>query len=54
MPIRAGNWNETSNAGVGIVNLNNVRSNSNNNVGVRDLVDVFCLRALYIYKDVFY
>ena len=41
VPIRAGNWNETSNAGPGIVNLNNVRSNSNNNVGVRDLVEDF-------------
>lgn len=41
MPIRAGNWTETSNAGTGYLNLNNVRSNSNNNVGVRDLVEDF-------------
>lgn len=41
MPIRGGNWNNTSDAGVGSVNLNNVRSNSNNNVGVRDLVEDF-------------
>lgn len=41
VPIRGGNWNETSNAGVGYLNLNNVRSNSNNNVGVRDLVEDF-------------
>ena len=31
-----GNWNETSNAGVFYMNLNNVRSNSNANVGGRD------------------
>ena len=41
VPIRGGNWDNTSNAGVGYVNLNNVRSNSNNNVGVRDLVEDF-------------
>ena len=31
-----GNWNNTSNAGVFAMNLNNVRSNSNDNVGGRD------------------
>jgi len=41
VPIRGGNWNNASNAGVGAMNLNNVRSNSNNNVGVRDLVEDF-------------
>ena len=41
-PQRGGNWNETSNAGLGAVNLNNNRTNSNNNVSVRDLVvDLF-------------
>lgn len=34
-PIVAGNWNNAANAGVGALNLNNVRSNSNNNVGLR-------------------
>ena len=34
-PISSGNWNNGSNAGVWAFNLNNVRSNSNNNVGFR-------------------
>jgi hypothetical protein len=34
-PISGGNWNNTSNAGVWAFNLNNVRGNSNNNVGFR-------------------
>ncbi len=33
-----GNWNNTSNAGVFAVNLNNNRTNSNNNVGGRDCI----------------
>jgi hypothetical protein len=33
--LRAGNWNNTSNAGAFIVNLNNHRSNANNNIGAR-------------------
>lgn len=33
--ISCGNWNNTSNAGVWNVNLNNYRTNSNNNVGLR-------------------
>lgn len=41
VPIRGGNWDNVANAGVGYVNLNNVRSNSNNNVGVRDSVGYF-------------
>ena len=41
VPLRAVNWDETSNAGAGYLNLNNVRSNGNNNVGVRDLVEDF-------------
>ena len=52
--IRSGNWNETFRAGPAYLNLNNVRSNSNNNMGVRDLVVDFCLRALVLTKDVFY
>lgn len=35
MPICGGNWNNTSNAGVFYVNLNNPRSNSNTNIGFR-------------------
>ena len=36
--IVGGNWNNSSNAGVGCVNLNNTRSNSNNNIGGRDSI----------------
>jgi hypothetical protein len=35
VPIRGGNWNNGGNAGLGALNLNNRRSNSNNNVGFR-------------------
>ena len=34
-PIAGGNWNNGTNAGVWTLNLNNVRGNSNNNVGFR-------------------
>jgi len=34
-PISGSNWNDSSDAGVWYLNLNNVRSNSNNNVGFR-------------------
>lgn len=34
-PIASGNWNNGANAGVWALNLNNVRGNSNNNVGFR-------------------
>mgnify|MGYP001573380405 CR=1 FL=1 len=34
-PISGGNWNNGSNAGVWALNLNNTRTNSNNNVGFR-------------------
>jgi len=34
-PISGGNWNNVSNAGVWTLNLNNVRTNSNDNVGFR-------------------
>jgi len=30
-----GNWNNTSNAGLGYRNANNERSNANNNIGLR-------------------
>ena len=35
LPICGGNWNNTSNAGVFNVNLNNERSNTNDNIGFR-------------------
>lgn len=34
-PIAGGNWNNSSTAGAWALNLNNVRGNSNNNVGLR-------------------
>lgn len=34
-PISGGNWNNSSNAGVWALNLNNTRSNSNDNIGFR-------------------
>lgn len=34
-PISGGNWNNAANAGAWALNLNNVRTNSNNNVGFR-------------------
>lgn len=34
-PISGGNWNNASNAGVWALNLNNNRTNSNNNTGFR-------------------
>jgi len=34
-PIVSANWNNSSNAGVWALNLNNVRTNANNNVGGR-------------------
>ncbi|MBE0498585.1 MAG: group II intron reverse transcriptase domain-containing protein [Campylobacterales bacterium] len=36
--IRGGNWTNSSDAGVSAMNLNNTRTNSNNNVGGRDCV----------------
>ena len=35
LPIRGGNWNNTANAGVFALNLNNPRSNVNTNIGFR-------------------
>lgn len=39
MPLRGGNWNNGSNAGLGALNLNNARSNSNSNIGFRPALD---------------
>ncbi len=38
-PLRGGNWNNGSNAGLGMLNLNNGRSNSNSNIGFRPALD---------------
>ena len=35
MPFRGSSFNNTSNGGLGALNLNNARSNVNNNVGFR-------------------
>jgi hypothetical protein len=35
LPLRGSNFNNTSNGGVGYLNLNDARSNSNNNIGFR-------------------
>lgn len=39
LPIRGGNWNNGSNAGLGALNLNNARSNANSNIGFRPALD---------------
>ncbi len=48
LPIRGGNWNNGANAGVFYMNLNNVRSNSDNNIGFRvaSLLKVLARRCL--------
>lgn len=38
-PLRGGNWNNGSNAGLGALNLNNARSNANSNIGFRPALD---------------
>ncbi|PMK93211.1 RNA-dependent DNA polymerase [Vibrio lentus] len=38
-PLRGGNWNNGSNAGLGALNLNNARSNTNSNIGFRPALD---------------
>lgn len=39
LPLRGGNWNNGSNAGLGALNLNNARSNTNSNIGFRPALD---------------
>lgn len=46
-PISGGNWNNGSDAGVWALNLNNVRANSNNNVGFRS--DSAILRSAQVH-----
>ena len=38
-PLRGGNWNNGANAGLGYLNLNNSRANSNSNIGFRPAFD---------------
>ena len=43
MPICGGNWNNAADAGVFYVNLNNPRSNANDNIGFRSaLPHLYC------------
>jgi RNA-directed DNA polymerase len=39
LPLRGGSWNNGSNAGLGALNANNPRSNSNSNIGFRPALD---------------
>lgn len=39
LPLRGGNWNNGSNAGLGALNFNNARTNVNNNIGFRPALD---------------
>lgn len=54
--ISGGNWNNTSNAGVWALNLNNNRTNSNVNVGLRasdyDAASKPAVRAQWSHRDV--
>lgn len=53
--IVGGNWNNSTNAGVGAVNWNNARSNSNTNVGFRSDYRAIIPRAqmmgMWTYRD---
>jgi hypothetical protein len=49
LPIRGGNWNNGSKAGVFQLNLNNERSNSNNNIGFRSALFIFLGQKLATY-----
>nr|DAY91731.1 MAG TPA: TREPONEMA DENTICOLA VARIABLE PROTEIN 1 FUNCTION, PERIODONTAL DISEASE [Caudoviricetes sp.] len=50
LPICGGSWNNTSNAGVFNVNLNNPRSNSNSNIGFRSALLSYA-RGWMIYES---
>lgn len=39
LPIRGGNWNNGSNAGLAALNLNNARSNTSTNIGFRPALE---------------
>jgi len=47
LPIRGGNWNNGSNAGVFALNLNNARTNRNWNIGFRPAL--ICSQMLVAY-----
>jgi hypothetical protein len=46
-PLRGGNWNNTSAAGLGALNLNNLRAIVNNNVGFRPALPLSQKSGLY-------
>lgn len=50
LPNCGGNWNNTSNAGVFNVNLNNVRGNANGNIGFRSALLSYARGALNIVR----
>ena len=45
LPIRGGNWNNGASTGVFELNLNNTRSNTNNNIGARPALEM-CQKLL--------
>ena len=45
VPIRGSSFNNTSNGGAGALNLNNARSNVNNNVSLRSASPHFCQQS---------
>jgi hypothetical protein len=46
-PLRGGNYNNTSSAGLGALNLNTLRANLNNNVGFRPALPPSQMSGLY-------
>lgn len=45
LPIRGGNWNNGTNAGVFNCNLNNSRGNTSSNIGFRSALVVTLVRS---------
>jgi hypothetical protein len=52
--IRGGNWNNTTNAGVFSLNLNNDASNANTNIGFRSGFTEYSIIVLYMAKSYMY
>jgi hypothetical protein len=48
LPIAGGNWNNGADNGVFNLNLNNPRSNSNNNIGFRGSCSALLLRRVMV------
>ena len=47
LPLRGGNWNNGALSGVFALNLNNLRSNANSNIGFRPALEVSPKRVAY-------